>query len=67
MSSDDIINLLHNLGENSFDTWFVSDNFIMGAGLTIGIKTMFGPIEVQVSKTNKVDKWCLFVNVGFWF
>lgn len=67
MSFDDIINLLHNLGENSFDTWFVSDNFIMGAGLTIGIKTMFGPIEMQVSKSNKVDMWNLFVNVGFWF
>ena len=52
---------------NKLDTWFIPDNFIMGAGLTLGYKTMFGPIEVEVSKSNVSSDWTFFVNVGFWF
>lgn len=52
---------------NKLDTWFVPENFVMGAGLTLGYKTLFGPIEVGVSKSNVVDSWSLFVNVGYWF
>ena len=50
-----------------FDTWFIPKNFVMGAGLTLGYKTMFGPIEIELSKSNVVNQWDLFVNVGYWF
>ncbi len=59
--------MLVDLTSNKLDTWFVPDNFIMGAGLSLGYKTLFGPIEIQVSKANKVKDWNLFVNVGYWF
>ena len=52
---------------NELDTWFIPKNFVMGAGLTLGYKTMFGPVEIQLSKSNIIDKWSLFVNVGYWF
>lgn len=59
--------MLADVMSNKLDTWFVPDNFIMGAGLSLGYKTLFGPIEIQVSKANKVKDWNLFVNVGYWF
>ena len=49
------------------DTWFIPKNFVMGAGLALGYKTLFGPVEIELSRSNVVDKWSLFVNVGFWF
>ncbi len=49
------------------DTWFIPRHYVMGAGLTLGYKTMFGPIEIQLSKSNIIDDWSLFVNVGYWF
>ena len=58
---------LNNLFSHKLDTWFVPNNFVMGAGLTLGCKTMFGPIEVELSRSNFVDQWNLFVNVGYWF
>ena len=65
-----IIGFLNDFEESTstrFDTWFVPKNFVMGAGLTLGYKTIFGPIEIELSKSNIVDKWSLFVNVGYWF
>ncbi|MBO4574328.1 MAG: patatin-like phospholipase family protein [Bacteroidales bacterium] len=64
MSDDDIIDEI--LGQG-IDYLFMPNNFVMGAGLKLGCKTLAGPIEVELSKSNFVDKWCLFVNVGFWF
>ena len=58
---------LERLFSDDFDTWFVPDNFIIGAGLTLGYKTMLGPIELQLSKSNVTKDWTLFVNVGYWF
>lgn len=58
---------LEDLFSDRLDTWFVPDNFIIGGGLTLGMKTLFGPIELQVSKSNVEKYWCFFVNVGFWF
>ena len=58
---------LEDLFSDRLDTWFVPDNFIIGGGLTLGMKTLFGPIELQVSKSNVEKDWCFFVNVGFWF
>ena len=52
---------------NKLNTWFIPQNFVMGAGLTLGYKTLFGPIEIALSKSNITDKWSLFVNVGYWF
>lgn len=63
----DYIDKVDNLTSNKIDTWFIPDNFVMGAGLTLGVKTLFGPIEVQLSKANSMKDWALFVNVGFWF
>ena len=61
------VNTLLDLTSNSLDTWFVPDNFIMGAGVTLGVKTMLGPIELQLSKSNVMKDWTLFVNFGYWF
>ena len=58
---------LERVFSDKLDTWFVPDNFIMGAGLTLGYKTMFGPIELQLSKSNVTKDLTLFVNVGYWF
>lgn len=49
------------------DTWFIPKNFVMGAGLTLGYKTLLGPIEIELSRSNLMDSWALFVNVGYWF
>ena len=64
---DDILDDLEELTSNKLDTWFIPKNFVMGAGLTLGYKTLFGPIEIELSKSNIIDKWSLFVNVGYWF
>ena len=61
------VNTLMDLTSNKLDTWFVPDNFIMGAGVTLGVKTMFGPIELELSKSNVMKDWTLFVNFGYWF
>ena len=73
LSIDDLLMLLDFLNDVAdatsidLDTWFVPKNFVMGAGLTLGYKTLFGPIEIELSKSNIIDKWSLFVNVGYWF
>ena len=72
-SEEDLLKLLEFLYDfyestsTRLDTWFIPKNFVMGAGLTLGYKTLFGPIEIELSKSNIVDKWSLFVNVGYWF
>ncbi len=58
---------IDDLLSDRLDTWFVPDNFIIGGGLTLGMKTLFGPIELQLSKSNVAKNWCFFINVGFWF
>ena len=64
---EEVLDDMEKLTSNRLDTWFVPENFVMGAGLTLGYKTMFGPVELELSKSNVIDKWALFVNVGFWF
>lgn len=64
---EEYIQKVDNIFSDRFDTWFVPDNFIIGGGLTLGMKTMFGPIELQLSKSNVMKDWCLFINVGYWF
>lgn len=58
---------MNDLYSDRLDTWFIPDNFIIGGGLTLGMKTLFGPIELQLSKSNVAKYWCFFINVGFWF
>ena len=73
ITPDDVIKILSFIRDfaiatsNRLDTWFIPSNFVMGAGLTLGYKTLFGPIELELSKSNVVDSWALFVNVGYWF
>lgn len=64
---DDLDDILKEFDGRNFDNWFIPINYVMGAGLAIGVKTPIGPLEVQISKSNKTDFWTLFVNVGFWF
>ncbi len=47
--------------------WFTHDKFIMGAGLTLGINTMAGPIEVSLMGSNRCSDLIGFLNVGYWF
>lgn len=58
---------MNDLYSDRLETWFIPDNFIIGGGLTLGMKTLFGPIELQLSKANVTKNWCFFINVGFWF
>lgn len=58
---------INDLFSDRLDTWFIPDNFIIGGGLTLGMKTLFGPIELQLSKSNVAKNWCFFINVGFGF
>ena len=63
----DIYDYMYNYFNEGYKHWFEPNHFVMGAGLTLGYKTMVGPIELELSKSNYVDKWNLFVNVGYWF
>ena len=47
--------------------WFTHDKFVMGAGLTLGINTMAGPIEVSVMGSNRCSDLIGFLNVCYWF
>ena len=52
---------------SSYDEWFVDDNFIIGCGLTLGMKTMAGPIEVSLMASNRSSGLVGFFNIGYWF
>jgi len=52
--------------ENCGD-WFDSNNFIAGGGLTLGVDTMIGPVEVSLMGSNINSRPVGFINVGFWF
>lgn len=67
LTMEDIDDLIAEILGDGYKNWFVPDKYVMGAGLTLGYKTMLGPIEVEVSKSNVIDSWVLFVNFGFWF
>ncbi len=50
-----------------YASWFSDDNFVFGCGLTLGMKTMAGPIEVSLMGSNKCSDLFGFLNVGYWF
>lgn len=52
---------------DDYDKWFNRDSFIIGAGLTIGLKTFAGPIEVSLMGSNTNKDPVGFINVGYWF
>lgn len=51
----------------NYDKWFSGDNFIIGYGLTFGVKTLAGPIEVSLMGSNRNSELNGFINVGYWF
>lgn len=51
----------------NYDEWFTDDNFVMGAGITVGMKTMAGPVEVSLMGSNRCSNLFGFLNVGYWF
>ena len=50
-----------------YDMWFRDDNFVAGAGLTLGANTVIGPVEVSMMYSNINSSPVGFFNVGFWF
>ncbi|MBQ8222167.1 MAG: patatin-like phospholipase family protein [Bacteroidales bacterium] len=52
---------------NSYDEWFTDDNFVFGCGLTLGMNTVAGPIEVSLMGSNRCSGLVGFLNVGYWF
>lgn len=52
---------------NDFKKWFnYSDSFAIGAGITLGINTFAGPIELSLMTSNR-NKFVGFINIGYWF
>lgn len=51
----------------NYNEWFSGENFIIGYGLTFGVKTLAGPIEVSLMGSNKNSEPNGFINVGYWF
>ena len=58
---------MYDIDNEGYKNWLVPHNYVMGAGMTLGYKTVFGPIEIELSKANFIKTWTLFVNVGYWF
>ena len=52
---------------NAYDYWFDDKSFVAGGGVTFGVDTMFGPIEVSLMGSNLNSKPVGFINVGFWY
>ena len=52
---------------NDFNNWFSDDNFTFGGGLTLGMETPAGPIEVSLMGSNRCSNMIGFFNIGYWF
>ena len=52
---------------NDFSNWFSDDNFTFGGGLTLGMETPAGPIEVSLMGSNRCSNMIGFFNIGYWF
>lgn len=52
---------------NNYDKWFSSDYFSLGCGLTLGMETMGGPIEISLMTSNHTKRLLGFINIGYWF
>ena len=52
---------------DNYEKWFIDDSFVFGCGLTLGMKTMAGPIEVSLMASNRCSNLVGFFNIGYWF
>lgn len=52
---------------NAYDHWFDDNSFVAGCGLTLGVDTMVGPLEVSLMSSNINTDLVGFINVGFWY
>lgn len=52
---------------DNYDKWFSPDNFSLGCGLTLGMETIAGPIEISLMGSNYTSGLIGFINVGYWF
>jgi outer membrane translocation and assembly module TamA len=62
-----IINFNGGYVANNYDIWFADDSFVLGCGLTLGMKTMAGPVEISLTASNRCSGLVGFFNVGYWF
>lgn len=52
---------------SSDETWFHRDQFTIGYGLTLGMTSFLGPIEMSVMHSTDSDSVFGFVTVGYTF
>ncbi len=52
---------------SDYNSWFSDKSFVFGCGLTFGIETMAGPIELSLMGSNRCSNLVGFLNVGYWF
>lgn len=52
---------------DNYNEWLTDDSFVFGCGLTLGMNTMAGPIEVSLMGSNRCSGLVGFLNVGYWF
>lgn len=52
---------------DTYETWFYPESFVLGYGLSLGVDTMIGPVEVTLMGSNINKGVTGFINVGFWF
>ena len=52
---------------DDYSRWFSDDSFVFGGGLTLGMNTVAGPIEVSLMGSNRCSDVIGFFNIGYWF
>lgn len=52
---------------DNYNAWFTDDSFVFGCGLTLGMNTVAGPIEVSLMGSNRCSGLFGFFNLGYWF
>ncbi len=55
------------LMSEEYEKWFDTENIVVGAGLTLGAKTIIGPVELSLMRSNVSSGFVFFVNVGYYF
>lgn len=52
---------------DNYNAWFTDDSFVFGCGLTLGMNTVAGPVEVSLMGSNRCSGLFGFFNLGYWF
>ena len=52
---------------DTYDTWFDPNSFVMGCGLSLGADTVIGPVEISLMGSNINSSLVGFINFGYWF